>query len=78
MQIILLMSKSQSLLHCRRKLKVKQYRIINSWLLIFDKLFYFIAYMSFSKNPEREALIYLRSNTCILGVILEITLHFVN
>ena len=26
----------------------------NSWLLIFDKLFYFIECMSFSINPEKE------------------------
>lgn len=51
----------------------------NSGLLIFDKLFYFIEYMSFSINPEKEAWINLRSNTCtgILRVILEIILHFV-
>ena len=51
----------------------------NSWLLIFDKLFYFIEYMSFSITPEKEAWINLRINTCtgILRVILEIILHFV-
>ena len=57
--------------------KAKGKIILEIILGYFDKLFYFIEYMSFSINPEREALINLRSNSCILMVILEIIMHFV-